>query len=287
MSSFCPEVDHQGNSGADSDSVTAVNRRWPASEKEPSLRAAYSRASRARWRNYELFVLTETTCRKFSELFAKSWLGANAKRRVLTKDQIEDLIEGRHPIALPDVPLDVSMLVGEVTYNLRAALDYLVCQLSLLQTPKWSGKKERRNQFPIESTEAGFDGRRASMLAGVSDRHAALIRTLQPFAGCPWTPMLATLSNVDKHNDLIEIRQGFTLKTRAATQKRLARLTFDDFFLVLSYGEHQNLVTVLDVIIEGVDGALNTFRDEFPFDLKRYKDNRERFRLKTGIALPD
>lgn len=206
---------------------------------------------------------------------------------MLTKEQTKDLIEGRLPVALPDVPLDVSMLVGEITYNLRAALDYLVCQLSLLDTPEWSGRKERRNQFPLESTEAGFKGRRASMLAGVSDRHAGLIRAYQPFAGCPWTALLATLSNVDKHNDLIEIRQGLTLKTRAATQKRLARLTFDDFFLVLSYGQHQNLVTVLDDIVDGVDEVLNTFRNEFPADVKRYKDNRERFRLKTGIALPE
>ena len=267
--------------------MSTVNRRWPAPAKEPSLRAAYSRAMRARARTYELLLLSDKTCRKFNEEFAKAWLGPNAKRRtILTKEQLDDLFGRRYP-SLPEAPLEISMLVGEITYNLRAALDYLVCQLSLLDTPSWAGKRERRNQFPIESSEKGFRDRRATMLAGVSDAHAALMETFQPFAGCAWMAMLVTLSNVDKHNDLIEIRHGATIKARNATKKLLARLTFDDFVLVLSYGEHQDLLAVLDEIIDGVDAVLDTFRNEFPSDVKRYRQNRERFRQRTGILLPD
>jgi hypothetical protein len=92
----------------------------------------------------------------------------------------------------------LSVLVGEVVYNVRAALDYFVYELAFID----SGKPQRGTQFPIESTPEGFARRRKTFLKGVSDEHVALIERLQPHAGCQWTKILALLSNPDKHMHL-------------------------------------------------------------------------------------
>jgi hypothetical protein len=91
-----------------------------------------------------------------------------------------------------------SVLVGEVTYNLRAALDYFIYELAAID----SGMIQDGTQFPIEDTPEGFKRRRATFLKGVSDEHVALIDRLQPHAGCHWTKRLASLSNPDKHRQL-------------------------------------------------------------------------------------
>ena len=95
-------------------------------------------------------------------------------------------------------PLDLAVLLGEVVYHLRSALDYLVFELAQLD----SGKIQERTQFPIESTPEGFASRRTTYLRGVSPEHAESIRLLQPCAGCAWTRDLAAISNPDKHRAL-------------------------------------------------------------------------------------
>lgn len=98
--------------------------------------------------------------------------------------------------------LGFGVVVGEVIYNLRAALDYLIYELALRN----SGQVQDRTQFPIESTASGFDGRRKTNLKGISDPHIAAIEMLQPYKGCNWTALLRDLSNPDKHRRLTESR---------------------------------------------------------------------------------
>lgn len=100
-----------------------------------------------------------------------------------------------------DAASDMSILVGEIVYNLRNALDYLVYELARLD----SGGAQKRTQFPIESTHDGFVGRRKTFLKGVNDRHVAQIKALQPYSGCQWTQTLATFSNQDKHRELVAV----------------------------------------------------------------------------------
>lgn len=95
---------------------------------------------------------------------------------------------------VPAVPVELPIRIGEAIYNLRAALDYMIGNLSRLDSPQF--QRPRRTQFPIESAPAGFASRRQTFLAGVSDEHVADLQELQPFAGCSWTSQLADLSNL-------------------------------------------------------------------------------------------
>ena len=111
----------------------------------------------------------------------------------------------------PEIPDTVAVVLGEAVYNFRAALDYAVGQVSLKQTPAWPNGRPRRNQFPIEGTPTGFRARRQTFLAGVDDGIAAYIEGLQPYSNCDWTRRLADLSNLDKHNQLIDVLQAFAI----------------------------------------------------------------------------
>ena len=111
----------------------------------------------------------------------------------------------------PEIPDTVAIVLGEAVYNFRAALDYAVGQVSLKQTPTWPKKQPRRNQFPIETTPAGFSARRHTFLAGVGDGAASYIEGLQPYTNCEWTRRLADLSNLDKHNRLVDVLQAFAI----------------------------------------------------------------------------
>jgi len=84
-----------------------------------------------------------------------------------------------------DPPLELAVRVGEMIYNLRAALDYVVFEIAHHD----SGVKQNGTQFPVEDRPEGFAGRRKSFLKGVSDEHVALIESYQPYEGCRWTTL--------------------------------------------------------------------------------------------------
>ena len=105
----------------------------------------------------------------------------------------------------PDIPMMLPVVVGDAIHNLRAALDYIVFELALLD----SGKVQNGTQFPIEDVKfdpvnpkRGFDARRNTYLKGVNDRHAGMIERMQPYHGIDWTKTLADISNPDKHRKL-------------------------------------------------------------------------------------
>ena len=99
----------------------------------------------------------------------------------------------------------ISIITGEIIYNLRAALDYLIYELACFD----SKQVAEGTQFPIEDSEETFnkarigkidDKRRKGVyLRGVNDVHVAAIKQLQPCDGCQWTRYLRTISNPDKH----------------------------------------------------------------------------------------
>lgn len=106
-----------------------------------------------------------------------------------------------------DVPFLLPLVVSDITHNLRAALDYLVYELSLLDS---KGLIKDGTQFPIEGGDGQapdeakrkFAGRRESYLKGLNDAHAAAIELLQPYNGVEWTETLRDISNPDKHRHL-------------------------------------------------------------------------------------
>jgi hypothetical protein len=94
-----------------------------------------------------------------------------------------------------DPPATLGVIVGEVLYNLRAALDYLVYALAWLD----SEAHQAHTQFLIEDSPEVFDSKRSWRLKGLSDEHAAAIKRLQPFDGPNWLRVLRETSNRDKH----------------------------------------------------------------------------------------
>ena len=113
------------------------------------------------------------------------------------------------------VPLLFSILVGEICYNIRAALDYLIFELARLD----SGKIQEGTQFPIDDQNKNFAGNGHRRLIGLDARHIALIEALQPYNGCNWTRLLRDISNPDKHRNLSFAQGDFELQVFPATDR--------------------------------------------------------------------
>ena len=96
-------------------------------------------------------------------------------------------------------PIIFSVLIGEVVYNLKAALDYLVYELAYLD----SGRPQQGTKFLIEDSEDALA--KPAWFRKLSPPHQAELKRLQPFAGVEWTRELARLTNPDKHRRLTRV----------------------------------------------------------------------------------
>ena len=102
----------------------------------------------------------------------------------------------------PIVPIEYSVRLGEIVYNLRSALDQLVWQLvhANYKTPG------RHNEFPILDDESRFNEVVKSKLKGVSQGSSTKIKEMQPFCeNDEWSVLktLHSLCNIDKHRSVI------------------------------------------------------------------------------------
>jgi hypothetical protein len=112
-----------------------------------------------------------------------------------------------HAEAVPDfapVPIGVVLIAGEVAHQLRSALDHLVWQLVIANTGQPPPEPATRIQFPIFKTDAGYNERAPTMIAGVSDAARTRIQAAQPYhAGADaertliW--VVQALNNTEKH----------------------------------------------------------------------------------------
>ena len=101
-------------------------------------------------------------------------------------------------------PIEWSVKIGEILFNLRSALDHLVWQLVFANEQK----PGHRNAFPIVNDESHWQ-KATRRLTGVTPRVEAVIERLQPYTGGLgflfdvskfWT--LSELCNIDKHRHL-------------------------------------------------------------------------------------
>lgn len=109
----------------------------------------------------------------------------------------------------PTVPIDWSVRLGEILYNLRSALDHLVWQLVCAN----GQRPGRHNAFPIVKSDKVWGEQQAKTqwtLSGVSESTADMIRRLQPYTGGLGLPfhvgafwILHSLCNIDKHRHLV------------------------------------------------------------------------------------
>lgn len=115
----------------------------------------------------------------------------------------------------------IAILVGEICYNLRSALDYLVFELAKLD----SSTEQSGTQFPIMDAEQDFDGRgKGTFLKGVNTAHVTAIERLQPYNGCNWTKSLRDASNPDKHRHFVKAGGSFTATVHSSLETDLSRV---------------------------------------------------------------
>ena len=102
----------------------------------------------------------------------------------------------------PVVPIEYSVRLGEIVYNLRSSLDQLIWQLVHANYKAPS----HRNEFPIFDDESRFNNVVKTKLAGVSQQSLAIIKEMQPFRkDDKWSALktVHSLCNIDKHRSVI------------------------------------------------------------------------------------
>jgi hypothetical protein len=180
--------------------------------------------------------------------------------------------------AQPD--MIVGILIGEVCYNLRSALDYLVYNLSWLDSGAPPTIKDK-TQFPIESGQKGFLRReQQGWLKGINATHVANIKVLQPYKGCEWSRVLADRTGRDKHRELARLwtriegrgvpanHPGFGVAlghVRRAIHPVHGEM---DVKLNLSadieFADGLPVVEALEIVKLGVSDAIEAFKPDFP-----------------------
>src|SRR5262249_7900382 len=107
-------------------------------------------------------------------------------------------IHHRPPFLFPRPTPIVSIVLGEICYNLRSALDYLIFELARED----SGVAQDGTQFPIDDSPEKFADHIPSRLRGISRAHVAVVEGLQPYRRCKWSSVLRDISDPDKHRQL-------------------------------------------------------------------------------------
>ena len=104
----------------------------------------------------------------------------------------------------------ISITLGEVAYNVRSAMDFLVYSIARATN---NGIEVRGTQFPLESTShrywARWTGRDVKtsqrvprMLNKIPQEVAKDLANYQPFAKCIWAELPTVISSPDKHRHL-------------------------------------------------------------------------------------
>jgi hypothetical protein len=105
-----------------------------------------------------------------------------------------------------DIPIQMSLLAGEVIHQLRSALDHLAFQLVLA-----NGKTPNTHTyFPIASDASSYNGAKAKKTAGMSHIAINEIDALRPYQGGDDTLwLLHSLNNIEKHRELLLVGSSF------------------------------------------------------------------------------
>jgi hypothetical protein len=164
--------------------------------EKPSLDGCWAKVARAREHTQRLEALAEGFLKRrpnqvsFDDYSESPW--------VIIRAVVEP------------IPIEFSMVAGDVIHNLRSGLDHLAWQLVLLS----GAVPGRHTSFPLYTTESEFDSGirnppkgRKSPLDGIdpAGKIWALIERSQPYQPAMRDPLeiLPTLSNRDKHQGVL------------------------------------------------------------------------------------
>jgi hypothetical protein len=182
-----------------------------------------------------------------------------------------------HQGGLPKMPasMRVPILVGEICYNLRSALDYLIFELARHD----SGVPQKNTQFPMVDTPEKFRSEGPPRLKGVNDAHVRMIEWLQPYRGCGWTKSLREISNPDKHREFSAMKGTGTGLAYAPSDSEYEALALPvrrirhptageidvklDFTCALHFVDGPPVVETLELIQLKVSEVLTAFEPEF------------------------
>jgi hypothetical protein len=133
-------------------------------------------------------------------------------------------------------PHEISILAGEMVYQMRSALDHLAFDIVKLNTTAASSADrnwQEHCQFPLKTRVPGgtlpaAKNKFAKDLPGISDRAFAVIEGMQPYYGKGELNnalgFLAYLSNIDKHRHLnlirTRVRRKETVKYRSGLNSK-------------------------------------------------------------------
>lgn len=125
----------------------------------------------------------------------KGWNPETKAFRIQLRHPKESIIGGR-PRAL----------VVDIVEDLRTALDYMVFELSALNTPELNQKVP---QFVIADTKKEFDQQSKTRLRYLTDEQRSdFIERLQPFNGNPILGILRDITGQSKHRRLLSVRDN-------------------------------------------------------------------------------
>ncbi len=97
-----------------------------------------------------------------------------------------------------DVPVEISLVVGDAIHNLRTALDHIACCLSAS-----NGKTMNGVSFPFAEDRAGYEARAPEKMRKLTPAAKKLINRLKPYGGGnDLLYMLNKLDLRDKHQTL-------------------------------------------------------------------------------------
>lgn len=240
----------------------------------PNLGGAYRRLDRAREHLADLKAILDAIDERWKSSDEHMTIEINFD----TGEYRPTLPKGFTGITLT---LKCFIVTGELIYNLRAALDYLVYQLAFLD----SGRPRGRTQFPIEKCKENSERRRNGYLKGVNDIHRAHIETLQPYSGCDWTEILRKLSNADKHRELTIVAHqisghvvktlgqvgsfadrthGFIRRAKQADGSEVDMHVDYSFQRAVTFLDGAPVIDTLEQLTAGVSETLDFFKPDFP-----------------------
>jgi hypothetical protein len=130
------------------------------------------------------------------------------------------------------MPSDLPILIGEVFYNLRAALDAAIYATAVIDNG-WTDPPPNANvlQFPICDTPEQFRAN-AFRIAPLTDRHQRWVEQVQPYAGGEDPKLrgiywLNHLSRLDRHRGLRVVGGYISEANIAVSAKPGSVVTFD------------------------------------------------------------
>jgi hypothetical protein len=156
-------------------------------------------------------------------------------------------------------PLKISIIIGEIIYNLRSSLDYLVFSLAQLD----SGSQQLMTQYPICDNLADFKKRTSRDLQGLSPLSIGQIEKFQPFSGSPCLKTLRELSNPDKHRHLLKAGHSsiHNMKITLLPNKEERIDTSERIFL--TFDDDQEVLPTIQLLITEVENIIALFKKSF------------------------